>query len=282
MLKESIAIPLAVKLSPFYSSLPHLAAQLDRIGADGLVLFNRFYQPDIDPEALDDRARAALVGLVRAAAAAALAGHPVRPAARRRWPSAAACTSRSMPSRRSWPAPTACRWCRRCSRRGPAELRRIIAVPRGPTSTSTSRSPDARQHEPARCPDPRRSSAATIDPSPSPRIAGNRAPEAPVPLRQDPPEILARSVLDRRPMTPLTFSDAAAQRSTMAAHWPRTFGASLTRAARHREHLLRPMPRDPYALKAATARHLGPVTDDDRARCTRATLETSDNRPRRS
>jgi dihydroorotate dehydrogenase (fumarate) len=50
VLKESIAIPLAVKLSPFYSSLPHLAAQLDRIGADGIVLFNRFYQPDIDPE----------------------------------------------------------------------------------------------------------------------------------------------------------------------------------------------------------------------------------------
>ena len=50
VLKESIAIPLAVKLSPFYTSLPHLAAQLDRIGADGLVLFNRFFQPDVDPE----------------------------------------------------------------------------------------------------------------------------------------------------------------------------------------------------------------------------------------
>jgi dihydroorotate dehydrogenase (fumarate) len=49
VLKESIAIPIAVKLSPFYSSLPHLAAQVDRLGADGLVLFNRFYQPDIDP-----------------------------------------------------------------------------------------------------------------------------------------------------------------------------------------------------------------------------------------
>ena len=49
VLKESIGIPIAVKLSPFYSSLPHLASQLDRIGADGLVLFNRFYQPDIDP-----------------------------------------------------------------------------------------------------------------------------------------------------------------------------------------------------------------------------------------
>ena len=53
VLKESIAIPIAVKLSPFYSSLPHLAAQLDRIGADGLILFNRFYQPDIDPLTLE-------------------------------------------------------------------------------------------------------------------------------------------------------------------------------------------------------------------------------------
>jgi dihydroorotate dehydrogenase (fumarate) len=50
VLKESIRIALAVKLSPFYSSLPHLAAELDRIGADGLVLFNRFFQPDIDLE----------------------------------------------------------------------------------------------------------------------------------------------------------------------------------------------------------------------------------------
>jgi dihydroorotate dehydrogenase (fumarate) len=50
VLKESIGIPLAVKLSPFYSSLPNLASHLDRIGADGLVLFNRFYQPDVDPE----------------------------------------------------------------------------------------------------------------------------------------------------------------------------------------------------------------------------------------
>jgi len=49
VLKESMAIPLAVKLSPFYSALPNIARQLDRIGVDGLVLFNRFYQPDIDP-----------------------------------------------------------------------------------------------------------------------------------------------------------------------------------------------------------------------------------------
>jgi dihydroorotate dehydrogenase (fumarate) len=53
VLKESITIPLAVKLSPFYSSLPNLAARLDSIGAQGIVLFNRFYQADINPEELD-------------------------------------------------------------------------------------------------------------------------------------------------------------------------------------------------------------------------------------
>ncbi|HKY19913.1 MAG TPA: dihydroorotate dehydrogenase-like protein [Vicinamibacterales bacterium] len=53
VLKETVRIPIAVKLSPFYSSLPHLASQLELIGAAGLVLFNRFYQPDIDPIELD-------------------------------------------------------------------------------------------------------------------------------------------------------------------------------------------------------------------------------------
>ena len=53
VLKESIGIPLAVKLSPFYSSLPNLAARLEALGAAGLVLFNRFYQADIDPEELE-------------------------------------------------------------------------------------------------------------------------------------------------------------------------------------------------------------------------------------
>jgi dihydroorotate dehydrogenase (fumarate) len=53
VLKESITIPLAVKLSQFYTAIPNLAWRLDRIGADGLVLFNRFSQPDIDPETLE-------------------------------------------------------------------------------------------------------------------------------------------------------------------------------------------------------------------------------------
>jgi dihydroorotate dehydrogenase (fumarate) len=50
--KWSVTIPVAVKLSPYFSSLSHVAAELDALRADGLVLFNRFYQPDIDPEML--------------------------------------------------------------------------------------------------------------------------------------------------------------------------------------------------------------------------------------
>ncbi|MBI1792840.1 MAG: dihydroorotate dehydrogenase-like protein [Chloroflexi bacterium] len=51
-IKSSIKIPLAVKLSPFYTSLPHFAQRITAAGADGLVLFNRFYQPDFDIEEL--------------------------------------------------------------------------------------------------------------------------------------------------------------------------------------------------------------------------------------
>ncbi len=51
--RRRLRIPLAVKLSPFFTSLPHLAARLAAAGADSLVLFNRFYQPDVDPAALE-------------------------------------------------------------------------------------------------------------------------------------------------------------------------------------------------------------------------------------
>jgi dihydroorotate dehydrogenase (fumarate) len=51
--RRQVKIPLAVKLSPFHSSLPNLARALGDAGARGLVLFNRFYQPDIDPEELE-------------------------------------------------------------------------------------------------------------------------------------------------------------------------------------------------------------------------------------
>jgi dihydroorotate dehydrogenase (fumarate) len=45
-----LSIPVTVKLSPFFTSLPHLARQLTQAGAQGLTLFNRFYQPDLDLE----------------------------------------------------------------------------------------------------------------------------------------------------------------------------------------------------------------------------------------
>jgi dihydroorotate dehydrogenase (fumarate) len=48
--RASAGVPVAVKLSPFFSSLAHFAADVVGAGADGLVLFNRFYQPDIDLE----------------------------------------------------------------------------------------------------------------------------------------------------------------------------------------------------------------------------------------
>ncbi|OGQ91697.1 MAG: dihydroorotate dehydrogenase [Deltaproteobacteria bacterium RIFOXYA12_FULL_58_15] len=51
--KKSVKIPVAVKLSPYFSSTANMAKKLDEAGADGLVLFNRFYQPDIDLENLE-------------------------------------------------------------------------------------------------------------------------------------------------------------------------------------------------------------------------------------
>jgi dihydroorotate dehydrogenase (fumarate) len=48
--KNKIRIPVAVKVSPYFTAMTHTAVQLDQAGADALVLFNRFYQPDIDPE----------------------------------------------------------------------------------------------------------------------------------------------------------------------------------------------------------------------------------------
>lgn len=53
MVRQEIRIPLAVKLSPFYSSPANVAKQLVGAGANGLIIFNRFYQPDIDIENLE-------------------------------------------------------------------------------------------------------------------------------------------------------------------------------------------------------------------------------------
>jgi dihydroorotate dehydrogenase (fumarate) len=51
--REQVAIPVAVKLGPYFSSMANMAGKLDAAGVNGLVLFNRFYQPDFDLEALE-------------------------------------------------------------------------------------------------------------------------------------------------------------------------------------------------------------------------------------
>jgi dihydroorotate dehydrogenase (fumarate) len=51
--RRATGIPLAVKLSPYFSSMANMAGQLVEAGANGLVLFNRFYQPDLDIEAME-------------------------------------------------------------------------------------------------------------------------------------------------------------------------------------------------------------------------------------
>lgn len=59
-LKRFIRIPLAVKVSPFFAAFGNVARQLDRAGADGLVIFNRFYQPDINIETMEPHPEVAL------------------------------------------------------------------------------------------------------------------------------------------------------------------------------------------------------------------------------
>lgn len=58
--KSSVSIPVAIKLGPFFSSFGNMAKRLSEAGADGLVLFNRFYQPDIDLNLLQVDSRASL------------------------------------------------------------------------------------------------------------------------------------------------------------------------------------------------------------------------------
>jgi dihydroorotate dehydrogenase (fumarate) len=58
--KSVVTIPVALKLGPFFSNMARMARRLDEAGANALVLFNRFYQPDIDLEALEIRPRVLL------------------------------------------------------------------------------------------------------------------------------------------------------------------------------------------------------------------------------
>jgi dihydroorotate dehydrogenase (fumarate) len=84
--KQSVTVPVAVKLAPYFSSLGEIALDLHRAGADALVLFNRILQPDIDPEELAIRSKVNLsspadgrlprvwIALLRGRVAGSLAG----------------------------------------------------------------------------------------------------------------------------------------------------------------------------------------------------------------
>ena len=61
-LKGALSIPVALKLAPFFSAFANMAGRLDKAGVDGLVLFNRFYQPDIDIETMTAGPRLELSG----------------------------------------------------------------------------------------------------------------------------------------------------------------------------------------------------------------------------
>ncbi len=76
--KRATKIPVAVKLPPYFSSTGHMARRLVDAGADGLVLFNRFYQPDFDLATLDRQVRADAELQLRSRAGAALDRHARR------------------------------------------------------------------------------------------------------------------------------------------------------------------------------------------------------------
>ena len=83
IVKSLVTIPVAVKLSPFFSNLANMARRLDEAGADALVLFNRFYQPDIDLDNLVVRPNVILSTPQALAAPATLDRDPLRPHQRR-------------------------------------------------------------------------------------------------------------------------------------------------------------------------------------------------------
>ncbi len=77
--KSEVKIPVAVKLSPFFSNFANMAKRLDDAGANGLVLFNRFYQPDIDLETARNQPQHPAEHAHGHARAVALGGHSARP-----------------------------------------------------------------------------------------------------------------------------------------------------------------------------------------------------------
>jgi dihydroorotate dehydrogenase (fumarate) len=60
VVRSAVSLPVAIKLTPFFTNLAHMTRRLDQAGASGLVLFNRFYQPDLDPVTLKVRSETLL------------------------------------------------------------------------------------------------------------------------------------------------------------------------------------------------------------------------------
>ncbi len=60
-MKAKVSIPVSVKLSPFFTAAGNFVTQIESIGADGVVLFNRFFRPDFDLETLSVKREVALV-----------------------------------------------------------------------------------------------------------------------------------------------------------------------------------------------------------------------------
>ncbi len=122
--RAASTIPVAVKLSPFYSvARPLRAAPGRRTAWTAWCCSTASTSPTSTSSSPGRQADAAAVGLLGAAAAAALAGDPVRPPARLAGRERRRAHRRPTRSRPSWRAPTRCRWSRRCCRQGPERLR---------------------------------------------------------------------------------------------------------------------------------------------------------------
>ena len=102
--RAAVSIPLAVKLSPFFTALANFAVRTEEAGADGLVLFNRFYQPDLD---LDSNAVPRLVLSTSEELRRRCAGSPSCSAASgSRWPPPPGSTPGWTRPRCCWPGRT--------------------------------------------------------------------------------------------------------------------------------------------------------------------------------
>ncbi len=268
VLKESIRIPLAVKLSPFYSALPYLAAELERIGADGLVLFNRFYQPDIDPDRRETTTRLQDLDVGGAPAAAALdrdsgGAHPRVAGAERRRPRADRCRQGRHGGGR-----------RRAGGLGADEGRPRTPDRAAGRTVRLGRPPRVRRD---RCDARLHDSRAGRQPA-APRTA-ELSGDAPLEPRDADSRFYRRHVVImlKRILVATDFglqSDNALQYGRALA---RTFGAALHLLHVRENSFLKATPADPETLRAATLRILDQrLTADDRQRGGHAVLETSD------